>query len=114
VQLMEGLGSLGVGFGVSRVRAPDIACSGQYKFAGGMLVTVRRRGPDAAKKQKCRGLSENVREIVNSGLGFLTSFSNRRGPLCKTASAGVFPRWWANLGWFRSSTVDDFLFSFSN
>jgi hypothetical protein len=64
---MEGLGSPGVGFGGSQVRAPTSACFGQYKFAGGMLVTVHRRGLGAAKKQKCRGLSENVREIVNSG-----------------------------------------------
>jgi hypothetical protein len=34
VQLIEGLGSPGLGFGVSRVRAPTIAYSGQYKFAG--------------------------------------------------------------------------------
>jgi hypothetical protein len=64
---MEGLGSPMVGFGVSRVRAPAIACSGQYKFAGGMLVVVHCRGLGAAKKQKCRGLSENVRETENSG-----------------------------------------------
>jgi hypothetical protein len=51
---MEGLGSPGVGFGVSRVRAPAIACSDQYKFAVGMLVAVHRRGLGAVKKQKYR------------------------------------------------------------
>jgi hypothetical protein len=35
MQLMEGLGSPGVGFGVSRLRAPTIVYSGQYKFVGG-------------------------------------------------------------------------------
>jgi hypothetical protein len=59
---MEGLGSPRVGFGVNQVRAPAIACSGQYKFAGGMLVAVHRRGLGAAKKQKCRGLTVNVRD----------------------------------------------------
>jgi hypothetical protein len=33
----------------------------------GVLTAVRRRGPRSAKKQKCRGLSEDVRETVNSG-----------------------------------------------
>ena len=64
---MEGLGSPRVGFGVSQVRAPAIACYGQYKFAGGMLVVVHRRGLGAVKKQKYKGLSENVSETVNSG-----------------------------------------------
>jgi hypothetical protein len=50
VQLVEGLGSPGVGFGVSRVRALAVAYSGQYKFAGGMLVVVHRRGLGTAKK----------------------------------------------------------------
>jgi hypothetical protein len=63
VQLMEGLGSPGVGFGVSRVRAPAIAYSGHYKFVGGMLVAVHSHGLGAAKKQKCRGLTLNVRDI---------------------------------------------------
>jgi hypothetical protein len=62
VQLVEGLGSPGVGFGVSRVRAPTVAYSGQYKFARGMLVVVHRRGLGGAKKQKCRGLTVNVRD----------------------------------------------------
>jgi hypothetical protein len=58
--LREGLGSPGVGFGVRQVRAPAIVCSSQYKFVGGMLVAVHRRGLDKVKKQKYRGLSENV------------------------------------------------------
>jgi hypothetical protein len=60
VQLVEGLELPGVGFGVSQVRAPAVAYSGQYKFAGGMLIVVHRRGLGAAKKQKCRGLTLNV------------------------------------------------------
>jgi hypothetical protein len=32
----------------------------------GVLVAIHRRGLSAVKKQKYRGLSENVREIVNS------------------------------------------------
>jgi hypothetical protein len=67
VQLRVRLESPGVGFGVSQVRAPAIACSSQYKFAGGMLVAVHRRGLGAVKKQKYKGLSENVSEIMNSG-----------------------------------------------
>ena len=62
MQLVEGLGSPRVGFGVSRVRAPTVAYSSQYKFAGGILVVVYHRGLGAAKKQKCRGLTVNVRD----------------------------------------------------
>jgi hypothetical protein len=64
VQLVEGLESPGVGFGVSQVRAPAVAYSSQYEFAGGMLVAFHRRGLGAAKKQKCRGLSVNERDTV--------------------------------------------------
>ena len=60
MQLVEGLGSPGVGFGVSRVRVPAVAYSGQYKFVGGMLVAVHHRGLGAVMKQKCRGLTMNV------------------------------------------------------
>jgi hypothetical protein len=35
VQLMEGLGSRGVGLGVNQVRASVAVHPGQYKFAGG-------------------------------------------------------------------------------
>jgi hypothetical protein len=62
VQLVDGLGSPRVGFGVSRVRAPAVAYFGQYKFVGGMLVAVHHRGLGAAKKQKCRGLTVTVRD----------------------------------------------------
>ena len=62
MQLVEGLGSYWVGFGVSRVRVPAVAYSDQYKFAGGMLVAVHRRGLGAAKKQNYRGLTVNVRD----------------------------------------------------
>jgi hypothetical protein len=63
VQLVEGLGSPGVGFGVRQFRALAIAYSSQYRFAGGILITVHRRGLGAAKKQKCSGLTVNVRDI---------------------------------------------------
>jgi hypothetical protein len=76
VQLVEGLGSPGVEFGVSRVRAPAIACSGQYKFVGGMLVVVHRRGLGAAKKQKCRGITVNIRDTDEECAGFLTGYLN--------------------------------------
>jgi hypothetical protein len=33
----------------------------------GVLTAIRRRGPRFAKKQKCKGLTENVRETMNSG-----------------------------------------------
>jgi hypothetical protein len=44
------------------LRIPAGTCSPE-----GVLTAVRRRGPGSAKKQKCRGLGEDVREIVNSG-----------------------------------------------
>jgi hypothetical protein len=56
-----------VEIGIDRVRASFVAYPGLYRLAGGRLTAVRRRGPGSAKKQKCRGLSENVRETVNSG-----------------------------------------------
>lgn len=98
MQLRVKLESPRIGFGVSRVRAPAIACSGQYKFAGGVLVAVHHRGLVAVKKQKYRGLSGNVRETVNSGKGFFTSYLNNWGPLCNVASAGAFPSFVGRLG----------------
>jgi hypothetical protein len=47
---MEGLGLLGVEFGVDQVRSLVFACSGRYKFAGGVLVVIHRRGLGAVKK----------------------------------------------------------------
>jgi hypothetical protein len=64
---MVRLESPGVEIGIDRVRASFVAYPGLYRLAGGRLTAVRRRGPGSAKKQKCRGLSENVRETVNSG-----------------------------------------------
>jgi hypothetical protein len=99
---MEGLGSPWVGIGVDRVRASVVAYPGWYKFVGGVLTTVHRRGPRAVKKQKHRGLSGNVRETVNNGWGFFTSYSNNRGPLCKATRArvrqGTFPPFVGQLG----------------
>jgi hypothetical protein len=56
-----------VGIGVDRVRASVVAYPGRYRLAGSVLVDVHRRGLGAVKKQKYRGLSENVNETVNSG-----------------------------------------------
>jgi hypothetical protein len=51
----------------------------------------------------------NVRETMNSAQGFLTGYSNNRGPLCKVDIAGVgahaFLCTWAELGWFEPITV---------
>jgi hypothetical protein len=51
----------------------------------------------------------NVRETRNSAQGFLTGYSNSRGPLCKASIAGagtrVFPCPWVELGWFKPITV---------
>jgi hypothetical protein len=51
----------------------------------------------------------NVRETMNSVQGFLTGYSNSRGPLCKVsiacAGARAFPYPWAELGWFEPITV---------
>jgi hypothetical protein len=46
--------------------------------------------------------------------GFLTRFSNRRGLLCKTDSAGARDFAWARarLGRFQPNTVESFSFSF--
>jgi hypothetical protein len=55
VQLVEGLGSLGLELGVKQRRRLAIAFSGQYKFAGGVLVAVHRRGLSAVNKIELQG-----------------------------------------------------------
>jgi hypothetical protein len=50
VQLIEGKRLLDVELGVSKVRAPAIACLGRYRFAGARSAAVLRRGPDVVKK----------------------------------------------------------------
>jgi hypothetical protein len=50
VQLDGGLGSPGVELGVEQKRGLAVAFSGQYEFAGDVLVAVHRRGPGAVKK----------------------------------------------------------------
>jgi hypothetical protein len=51
----------------------------------------------------------NFRETMNSAQGFLTGYSNSRGPLCKVDIAGAgahaSPCPWAELGWFEPITV---------
>jgi hypothetical protein len=62
VQLVEGLVSPRVELGVSQARAPVIAYLGRYRLAGDLLVAIHIRGPGAVKKEKCRGLTANVRD----------------------------------------------------
>jgi hypothetical protein len=50
VQLIEGKRLLDVELGISQVRAPAIACSGQYELAGARSVAVHHRGSRAVKK----------------------------------------------------------------
>jgi hypothetical protein len=50
VQLIEGKRLLDVELGISQVRAPVIACLGQYRFVGARSTAVLRRGPDVVKK----------------------------------------------------------------
>jgi hypothetical protein len=50
MQLVEGLGSPGLELGIKQRRSLAIVFSGQYKIAGGVLVTVHRRGLGAVKK----------------------------------------------------------------
>jgi hypothetical protein len=54
VQLIEGKRLLDVELGISQVRAPAIACLGQYRFAGARSAAVLRRGPDVVKEYKSR------------------------------------------------------------
>jgi hypothetical protein len=62
----------------------------------GVLTGVHHRGPVIAKKQKYRDLTVIVRETVNTGQGFLTSYLNNRGPLGKMNIAGA--RWRVSPG----------------
>jgi hypothetical protein len=41
---------LDVKLGINKVRAPSIACLGQYRLAGARSAVVLRRGPRAVKK----------------------------------------------------------------
>jgi hypothetical protein len=50
MQLIEGKRLLDVELGISQVRAPTIACRGQYRLAEARSAAVLRRGPDAVKK----------------------------------------------------------------
>jgi hypothetical protein len=81
----------------------------------GVLIGVHHWGPVAAKKQKCRGLTTNVSETVNSSQGFFTHYLNGRGLLRKLgiagSRAGVFPRSWTGSGWFEPVTIHSFSFS---
>jgi hypothetical protein len=54
----------------------------------GVLTSVHHRGPVIAKKQKYKDLTVIVREIVNSGQGFLTGYLNSQGPLRKNEHCG--------------------------
>jgi hypothetical protein len=50
VQLIEGKRLLDVELSINQVRAPAIACIGQYKLAGARSVAVLHRGPDVVKE----------------------------------------------------------------
>jgi hypothetical protein len=50
VQLIEGKRLLDVELGISQVRAPTIACLGQYRLTGAQSAAVLRRGPSVVKK----------------------------------------------------------------
>jgi hypothetical protein len=50
VQLVGELVSPGVELGVKQRRGLAVVFSGQYEFAGDVLVVVHRSGPGAAKK----------------------------------------------------------------
>ena len=51
--------------------------------------TVCGRGSDLVKKQKGRVLGANVRDPCEQCAGFLISYSNSQGPLCKADTAGA-------------------------
>jgi hypothetical protein len=56
VQLMEGLGSLGVGLGVNQVRAPVAVHLNRYKFAGGRAHRHSPSGTWRCKEIEVRGI----------------------------------------------------------
>jgi hypothetical protein len=49
VQLIEGKRLLDVELGINQVRAPAIACLGQYKLAGARSAAALHRGLGAVK-----------------------------------------------------------------
>jgi hypothetical protein len=59
VQLIKGKRLLDVELGINQVRAPAIACLGQYRLTGARPGAVRRRGPRVVKKKE-EGLSAFV------------------------------------------------------
>jgi hypothetical protein len=50
MQLIEGKRLLDVELGINQVRAPAIACLGQYRLAGARSAAVLHRGPDVVKE----------------------------------------------------------------
>jgi hypothetical protein len=50
VQLIEGKRLLDVELGINQVRAPAIACLGQYRVVGAQSATVLHRGLGTVKK----------------------------------------------------------------
>jgi hypothetical protein len=60
--LVEGLVSPRVELGVEQRRGLAVVFSGQYEFAGDVLVADHRRGLEFPKIRKRKGLSANVSE----------------------------------------------------
>jgi hypothetical protein len=56
VQLMERLGSPGLGLGVDQVRAPVVAHPGRYKLAGGRAHRRSPSGTWVCKEIEVQGL----------------------------------------------------------
>jgi hypothetical protein len=74
---------------------------------------VRGRGPDLAKKQKGRGLGANVRDTCEQCAGFLISYSNSQGALCKADTAGAVHLDAGRIRLDRACYYSFFSFSFS-
>jgi hypothetical protein len=64
---MVGLESLGVEIGIDRVRASVVVCLGRYMLTGGHAHRRSLSGTWVCEEIEVRGLSENVRETMNSG-----------------------------------------------
>ena len=113
MQLREGLGSPGVGFGVRQVRALAVAYSGQYKLAGATAPPFVV-GDLILRRNKKGGASVQMLETQkNSAKDSLRVIQIARVLYVKTPTRARFAWTWADSGWFQPITVHHFPFSFS-
>jgi hypothetical protein len=116
LQLVEGLGSPGVEFGVDQVRSLAFAYSGLYKLTGAAALPFVVGDLILRRKEKGGASVQTSKTQMNSAKGSLLVIQIPKG-LCANcptrARVGAFPCSWADSGWFEPVAIHSFSFSFS-